>query len=81
MDMSDLMILTVTAYGETEDTNSQATLAPHMVKMILAFDDARQGRPVKRVEILFVDGDTGVLFVSEMDLLTIQQAIGAYGFA
>jgi hypothetical protein len=78
---TDIRVLTFTHFGESEAENARMTLSPMNVKLLAAFDDMRQGRPVKRVSVLFVEGDSVEIFVSEMDLLTIEQAVGMYGVA
>lgn len=78
---ADIRVLTFTHFGETEAENARMTLSPMNVKLLAAFDDTRQGRPVKRVSVLFLEGDSVEVFVSEMDLLQIEQAVGMYGIA
>lgn len=81
MDTTDIRVLTFTHYGVTEAENARMTLAPLSIKLLAAVDDERQGRPVKRVSVMFLEADTVEIFVSELDLLQIEQAVGGYGFA
>lgn len=78
--MDGLRVLTVQNFGDTEAENGRVTLAPMAIKMVASFDDTKQGRSLKRLHVLFLEGDNVELYVSEMDALTIEQAIGTYGF-
>jgi hypothetical protein len=49
--------------------------------MIAAKESVIQGRPVKETTILFLDDPECVtLYLNELDLMTLQNVIGAYGF-
>lgn len=78
--MEGLRVLTVVSYGETENENDRVTLNSLEIQMTAARDDIRQGRPVKRTSVMFKDGAYVELFLNDMDLLEVEQAIGTYGF-
>lgn len=75
---TDIRVLTVMHLGETEEENARITFSPMNVKMLAALDDTRQGRPVKKVSVLFIEGDNTEIFISEIDLLTFERAVGMY---
>jgi hypothetical protein len=77
--MNDIRVLTFTHYGDTPEENARMTLSPVSIKLLAAYEDTKQGRPVKRVSVLFLEGDVTEIFVSDMDLLTIERAVGMYG--
>lgn len=70
--------LTVTAYEENEGKSLEVTLAPGKIQMIAASDDIRQGRTLKHVRIVFDDGGMAEVWVTEVDLITMQQCVGLY---
>lgn len=76
----DMRILTVTSYGETEEDNSQVTLAPMSIKMCASKNGKIQGRDIKKTLILFVDSDEIELNLNDLDLMQIQSVIGSYGY-
>lgn len=78
--MEGLRVLTVLNFGETEAENDRITLNSMEIQMTAARDDIRQGRAVKKTTVMFKDGACVELFLNEMDLLTVEQAIGTYGF-
>lgn len=75
-----LRVLTVLNFGDTQAEDARVTLSPISVRMVASFDDVKRGRPVKRLVVMFNEGDNVEFFVSEMDALTIEQAIGSYAF-
>jgi hypothetical protein len=80
MSMEDLSVLTFTNYGDTEKQNSRVTLSPMAVRMLSAQDAIKQNRPVKHLLVMFEQGDIVEIYVNDMDLLTIERAVGGYGF-
>lgn len=80
MDEMDVRVLTVTSYGDNEEEIVRVTIAPHNVQMIIAnsLDTVRLGLRLKRVNVLFMDGGSAELFVTDMDLTTLEKAIGTY---
>lgn len=78
--MENMRVLTVTNFGETEDANERVTLSPMEIQMTSAKEEIRQNRPVQRMLVMFKDGAVAEVYVSEFDLLQVEQAIGMYGF-
>lgn len=79
--MEGMRILTVTNIGENAGEDTRVTPSPMEIEMILARDDVRQGMPAKAVSLFFKSGAVVELYVSEYDLITLEQAVGMYGFA
>lgn len=79
--MHDIRVLTVQHFGETEEENTRITLSPLNIKMTAANPTIRQNREMFKVSVLFLEGDSVELFVTEMDLLQIERAVGMYGTA
>lgn len=77
---SDMRVLTVTNFGETDDLDERVTLCPMEMQMTSARGEIRQDRPVMRTAVMFKDGNVVEIFLSEFDLLQVEQAIGMYGF-
>ena len=80
MDEMDVRVLTVTSYGDTEEEVVRITVAPHNVQMIIAnsVDIVKFGLRLKRVNVLFMDGGNAELFVTDLDLTSLERAIGTY---
>lgn len=78
--MENMRVLTFTGLGETQEENDRVTLSPMEIQMSVARDDVRQGLPCKKMSVVFKDGACVELYVSDYDLLTVEQAIGMYGF-
>lgn len=78
--MEDLRVLTITHLGETAEENDRVTLNPMEIQMTSARHDIRQNAPVQRVTVMFKDGLSIDLFMSEYDLVQVEKAIGTYGF-
>lgn len=76
--MDNLRVLTVTALCETSEANSRLTMSPMEIEMCNAHDSTRQGLPAKRVEVLFKSGSGVAVWLSEYDLILVEQAIGTY---
>ena len=75
-----MRVLTVTSFGETAQEDLRVTLSPMNIKMTAAKDGEVQGRPIKMVAVLFMDGESVELNLNEYDLLQVENVIGAYGF-
>lgn len=77
-------VLTVSNYGIEEGgkfIKARVTLAPHMIQVVIAGEETQtvvEGRELKRVNILLVDGNNIELLISEVDLISIERAIGTY---
>lgn len=75
-----LRVLTVVNYGDTEEENERLTLNSMEIQMTSAKDDVKQGRPLKKTVVMFKSGAFLEFYFNEMDLLSIEQAIGTFGF-
>jgi hypothetical protein len=73
-------ILKVTNYGETEAENKEVTISPMVIKAVMADVVAheKQGRAVKNVALLLIEGDTMELVISDRDLYTLEEVVGSY---
>lgn len=73
--------LKVLHYGETEPENRMITISPVNVLIIAAplVCEQVQGREIKRVSVLLIDGGETEVCISEVDLDQLEQAVGAYG--
>jgi len=78
--------LTVTNYGVDDDTNktikTRVTLAPGMIQTVIASYEADYGKAenneLHKVNVLYVDGNQLELFISLLDLTTIERIVGMY---
>lgn len=75
-----MRILKVTSYDEEETGNKEVTLSPGMIKAVIADPVAhiRQGKAVKAVSLLLVEGDALEIVVSQRDLDTLEEVVGSY---
>jgi hypothetical protein len=80
MDHPDLRILTLHHFGELPEEDLRVTLAAMNIKMIAAKDGTVQNRPVKITTILFMDSEPVTLNLNEIDLMAVENVVGAYGF-
>lgn len=76
----DLRVLTLKHYGETPSEDLEVTLSPLMVKAVLAKDILVQDRPVKETTVIFLDSEPLMFNLNSLDLITIQNVVGSYGF-
>jgi hypothetical protein len=77
----NMRVLTLSHYGETPADDLQVTLNPGSIKMVVAQNGFIQNREIKITTIFFVDKLEPVEFnLSGIELLDLQQVIGAYGF-
>lgn len=76
--MMDLRTLTVIDYDDFEAR--RVTLAPHSIKYVVSRlkDIKLQDQILKKVSVYFDDGDNITLHISELDLHSVEQAIGLY---
>lgn len=75
-----LRTLKVTNYAENEADNKEVTIAPAVIKAVIADAVAhvRQSKSVKNVAILLMEGDSIELTISEYDLHTLEEVVGGY---
>jgi len=71
-------VLTITNMAGDPKDNSRVTLSVGNINALSAFDDMKHDRLVKRVEVDFTNGSVMELFVTELDLLVMEKAVGAY---
>lgn len=74
--------LKVTHYGEVEAENKEVTVSPMVIKAVFAdlFPHEKQGRQVKNVSLLLMEGDTIELVLNERDIFTLEDVVGGYDF-
>jgi hypothetical protein len=89
---SDHYILTVTNYSPDieedavidENTlfkKTRITLAPHHVLFIISSDTTycvAEGRELRRVNVIFTESSNMELYISEVDLMSIEKAVGSF---
>lgn len=75
-----MAILKVTSYGEVLDDNKEVTLSPGMIKAIFAdvVSSVTQGKVVKNVSLLMIEGDTIEIVIGESDLYKLEEVVGGY---
>lgn len=77
-------VLTVSNYGLQDDgtfLKARVTVAPHMIQVIIAGEETQatiEGRELKKVNVLLLDGNNIELLISEVDLISMERAIGTY---
>lgn len=75
--------LTVINYGEAIDKmpKTRITIPPSMVTSIIASEKPTQksgGDEQHKVNVLLVDGNQLEIFITSLDLTTLERAIGSY---
>lgn len=79
--ITDMRVLTLKHFGNDQSEDLEITLCPMTIKMIAAKDVHIQGRDVKATTILFMDDAEPVtLNLSGLDLISLQNVVGAYSF-
>lgn len=75
-------ILKVTNYGAEESENTEVTISPGVIKVVSAstVPVMIQGRALKSVTVLMMDGDELVLVLSDPDLYKLEECVGFYDF-
>lgn len=81
-------ILTLTNYGTDSEKprkgnviKTRVTVAPHMVQFVVASYDKfteLEGIEIRRVNVLMTGGEQIELFLSLLDLTTLERAVGTY---
>lgn len=77
-DKPEVRVLTLINFFDVPGTTSRVTVSPTVVAAIEAVDDEKAGRPVKRTRIFFLDGGQTEIWISDLDLFTLEQAVGSY---
>lgn len=79
----DLQKLTVYHYHEDKEEERRITLSPEKITVVAAkvTDDIIDGRSVRSVTVLFVDGSNVGLNINHADLELLESAVGAYCFS
>jgi hypothetical protein len=78
----EMQTLRVHSYGETPEDDRRVTIAPNnVVALAASTDDVQvQGRSLRAISVLFVDGGAMDLVVDHADLQLLEDTIGAYSF-
>lgn len=73
-------ILRIDHYGDTEDQNRRMTLSPSNICGLAAeMDDTIvQGRSLRRVGVMMMDGEEILLVVNHADLALMERAVGSF---
>jgi hypothetical protein len=78
-------VLTVTNYSETEEDGTyiktRVTINPQMVEFIIAGTAAyvvKEGRELIKTNVVLSSGSNIELFISEIDLLTLERSVATY---
>lgn len=74
--------LTLTHYAEKPEEERRITLSPQLITVVAAQVEDIQvnGRSLRAVSVLFMDGGAIDLLLNHADLETLETAIGSYGF-
>ena len=78
--------LTVTSYAEVEGNyaKKRVTIALHQVLFVIAGEEDYEvvdGVELRLVNVMIGSGDSLELFISVLDLMTLERAVGAYFLA
>ena len=79
-------VLTVCNYAVQDDSQilkARVTIAPHMIQVIIAGEEPYtniEGRDLRKVNVLMIDGNNLELLISEVDLICLERVIGTYMF-
>ena len=78
----EMQTLRVHSYGETAEDDRRVTIAPNNVVALAASteDTQVQGRTLRGVSVLFIDGGSMDLVVDHADLQLLETTIGAFSF-
>lgn len=75
--------LTITNYGEENGklVKTRVTIPPHAVEFLIAGEESyatMEDRDIRKVNVMFSSGNNLELFISLLDLTTLERAIGTY---
>jgi len=72
--------LTVHNYAEKPEEERRITLSPANIVLVAAAveDITVNGRSLRNVTVLFVDGGSADLLINHQDLQTLESAVGSY---
>ncbi len=78
----ELQKLTLHHYGETTADDRRMTLSPSMITVVAVQvdDTVVNGRTLRGLTVLFVDGGSIDLTVNHSDLEMLEAAVGSFGF-
>jgi hypothetical protein len=78
----DMFKLTLTCYAEKPEDERRVTLSPQLITVVAAqIEDVQvNGRSLRAVSVLFMDGGSVDLLLNHQDLETLETAVGSYGF-
>lgn len=76
----DIRILTLTSYGNTEDEIVRITIAAENVAFLIAssIDVIKFGQRLRKVNVFLMAGPDFEIFISDLDLTTLERAVGTY---
>lgn len=79
--MDNLLVLTVTSYGENPGETYRVTLQSMNIAMVTSPETLveRQGRALHKAVVKFVEEGEAELYVDGNDLKTLEVAVGFYG--
>jgi hypothetical protein len=81
MHPADLRVLAVQHYAEDPSEDLRVVLCPMVIRMVTSKGHTVQDRPVQETTIFFMDDSEPVtLNLNSLDLMSIENVIGAYGF-
>ena len=72
--------LTVYHYGDTSEEDRRVTLSLHMIVGLSAKteDTVLNGRSLREVSVLLVEGEKEELLINHQDLESLELAVGSY---
>lgn len=78
----EMQKLTVHCYAELPEEERRVTLSPSLITAIVAHNEdiTLNGRSLRYVTVVFMDGNSLELIVNHADLNTLEEAIGSYCF-
>lgn len=76
-------VLTVLNYGEEGGklVKTRVTISPSSVEFLIAGEEAyatMEDREIRKVNVMFISGNNLELYVSLLDLATLERALGTY---
>lgn len=80
MDEMDVRVLTLISYGDNDEEIVRVTIAPQNVAFLIAntVDVVKFGLRLKKTNVMLMDGGSVELFITDMDLTTLERAVGTY---
>lgn len=78
----EMQRLTVQCYAELPEEERRVTLSPTLITVIIAHNEdiTLNNRPLRPVQVVFMDGNSVDLILDHADLNKLEEAIGSYCF-